>query len=154
MIEIYAEIAEVIAQLPVIKWVDLAPRIEDHTNIYPAVYISMDSDEPLNVMGGSTLCEFAFTVELWIKPYHASTVKPTMSGLCHLSKDIGVVSCVRKAIFDLEGNWVRGTTLLNETMEKQKDDFYKIVQKWKATTAFSMPPNKKLTYPPKPEFNG
>ena len=135
MIEVYMEIGNALAKVDGLKWVDIGPRVEDHTNLYPAAYITIADIQPANMLGGhSGIAEFDFEVEIWTKPYTATTMKPLSPVLNKTSDKLNVIRDSRAAINDLDNVLVGGTTLMHESTSKQKDGFYRTRQKWKATT--------------------
>jgi hypothetical protein len=136
MIHLYSDIADTLKEIGTLKWVDIAPRVEEQTNIYPAAYIGIDEQTPLNPLGGMDgIAEVAFSVEIWLKPYHNSAAKPLSPVLDDLKNNFQLVAEIRAAIMAMETEHVQATTLKSETVEKQPDGFYKILQKWEALTS-------------------
>ncbi|MDR3350719.1 MAG: hypothetical protein LBN98_03595 [Prevotellaceae bacterium] len=135
MIHIYSEIANALKEIDALKWIDIAPRVEEQTNIYPAAYIGVDEQTPLNPLGGMNgIAEIIFSIEIWLKPYHSSTTKPLSPVLNDLKNNFQLIAEIREAIMALETEYVQATTLKSETVEKQPDGFYKVLQRWEAIT--------------------
>ena len=136
MIHIYSEIANALKEVEALKWIDVAPRNEEHINIYPAAYIDIEEQTPLNLLGGTDgMAEVIFSVEIWLKPYHSSTVKPLSPVLNDLKNNFQLIAEIRTVIMDMETEHVQATTLKSETVEKQPDCFYKVLQRWEAITS-------------------
>lgn len=152
MIELYMEIGGALAKVDGLKWVDIGPRVEEHTNIYPAAFIQIPAINPANLIGGSSFAEIEFEVEIWTKPYNATTAKPLSPVLNKFSDKLTVIRGVRHAIDNLETEWINGTTLLYESTEKQKDGFYRTRQKWKATTYMDQEELVRIVFPEKLEI--
>jgi hypothetical protein len=136
MIQIYSEIAGVLKEIEALKWIDIAPRSEEGINIYPASYIDVEEQTPLNLLGGTDgMAEVVFSVEIWLKPYHSTTAKPLSPVMADLQNNFALISAVRSAIMSMETEHVQATTLKSETVEKQPDGFYKVLQRWEAITS-------------------
>jgi hypothetical protein len=136
MIHIYSEIADALKEVEALRWIDIAPRVEEHINIYPAAYIGIDEQTPLNPLGGDNgIAEVAFFIEIWIKPYHASAAKPVSPALDDLKNNFKLINEIRIVIMNMETDHLRATTLKSETVEKQPDGFYKVLQRWEAMTS-------------------
>jgi hypothetical protein len=136
MIQIYHEIAGALNSVEGLKWIDVAPRNEEHINIYPAAYIGIEEQTPLNLLGGTNgMADVAFFTEIWLKPYHSTTVKPLSPVLGDLKDNFRLINEIREAILEMETEHVQATTLKSETVEKQPDGFYKILQRWEAITS-------------------
>lgn len=152
MIAIYTEVAKALQATEQLRWIDIAPRIADHTNAYPAAYISVDEERPLNTIGGTDgIAEAAFSVEYWLKPYHSSTIEPLSPVISDLSSYFDLINVVRKAIYDWQGEAVQNTTLLSEVTSKQADGFYIVTQRWQCLTNMWATDFSKITLPP-PKF--
>jgi hypothetical protein len=136
MIHIYSEIAGALKEVEALKWIDVAPRVEEHINVYPAAYIGIDEQTPLNPLGGMDgVAEVAFSVEIWLKPYRSSTAKPVSPVLDDLKNNFRLISEIRTVIMAVETEYIQATTLKSETVEKQPDGFYKVLQRWEAMTS-------------------
>jgi hypothetical protein len=136
MVHIYTDIAGALKEIEALKWIDIAPRVEEQTNIYPAAYIAINEQTPLNPLGGmNDIAEVAFIVEIWLKPYHSGTAKPLSPALNDLKKHFQLIAEIRNAIITMETEYVQATTLKSETVEKQPDGFYKVLQQWEAMTS-------------------
>ena len=136
MIHIYSEIADALKEIDALKWIDIAPRVEEQTNIYPAAYISIDEQTPLNPLGEMDgIAEVFFSIEVWLKPYHSSTTKPLSPVLDDLKNNFQLITEIRMAVMAMETEYIQATTLKSETVEKQPDGFYKVLQRWEALTS-------------------
>ena len=135
MIHIYEQVANAIKDIEALKWIDIAPRVENHTNIYPAAYISIDEQTPLNPLGGTNgIAEAVFSVEIWLKPYGSSTVKPLSPVIEELKNNFEFIAAIRVAIMNYDSDILGGATLLSETAEKKEDGFYTVFQRWQCVT--------------------
>ncbi|MDR2127411.1 MAG: hypothetical protein LBP63_11375 [Prevotellaceae bacterium] len=154
MIHIHAEIANAIKEIEELKWIDISPRLDSHTNAYPAAYIGVDEQTPLNPLGGMNgIASVAFSVEVWIKPYKSSTVKPLSPVIVDLENNFKLIEDIRQSITNYQSEFIAGTTLISETVEKQEDGFYRALQRWECLTQMW---NTEITDAPgdapKPEF--
>jgi hypothetical protein len=147
MIELYLSISKAISKVPGNRWVDLGPRVADHTVAYPATFVQDVSFAPEELGGGQYYGEFTFRVVTYIKPYHASTAKPKSPALSALA--------VRRAIYDLNDDNVQNTVWLRETVTCDRDGMYAVTQHWKATACVSFAPEiLPATMPPKLVLKG
>jgi hypothetical protein len=136
MIHIYSEIANELKAISGLKWIDVAPRNDENVNIYPAAYISVEEQTPLNLLGGTNgMAEVSFIIEVWLKPYHSSMAKPLSPVLNDLKQHFRLIAEIREAIMAMETEHVQATTLQSETVEKQPDGFYRVLQRWEAITS-------------------
>ncbi|MDR1199935.1 MAG: hypothetical protein LBK94_13160 [Prevotellaceae bacterium] len=135
MIHIYEEIAGAIAGIDELQWIDIAPRNENHTNVYPAAYIGINGQRPLNPLGAMNgIAEVDFSIEVWLKPYHSSAAKPLSPVIADLKNNFNLIAQIRNAIMNCDGEFVGGTTLISEIVEKQEDGFYRVIQNWGCVT--------------------
>lgn len=149
MIAAYTEIAKALEATKLLRWIDIAPRVADHTNDYPAAYISVGEEQPASLLGGlNGMAEIDFSVEYWLKPYHSSTVVPYSPVLVELGSSFDLINNARKAIFDWQGEAVQNTTLLSELVEKQADGFYIVTQRWRGLTSMWATDFSKIELPP------
>ena len=149
MIAAYTEVAKALAATGLLRWIDIAPRVEDHTKDYPGAWISIDEEQPFNTLGGyNGMAEMAFSVEYWIKPYHSSTIVPFSPVLVELGNSFELINNVRKAILEWQGEAVQNTTLLSEVVNKQADGFYVVTQRWQGLTSMWATEFSKVTLPP------
>jgi hypothetical protein len=81
------------------------------------------------------MAEVAFSVEIWLKPYHSAAAKPLSPVLGDLKSSFQLIAEIRSAILSTETKYVQATTLKSETVEKQPDGFYKILQRWECLTS-------------------
>jgi endonuclease IV len=136
MIHIYSEIADALKAVEALRWIDIAPRDEENINIYPAAYIDVEEQAPLNLLGGlNGMAEVIFSVEIWLKPYHSTAIKPLSPALDDLKNNFQLVAEIRSAIMSVETGHLWATTLKSETIEKQPSGFYSVLQRWEAMTS-------------------
>ena len=151
MLELYLSISNAISKVPENKWVDIGPRVPEHTVIYPATFVQDIIFLPQEMGDKQYYGEFTFTVVTYLKPYHGSLAKPKTPDLDKLAEAFTPAVKVRQAIYDLCDPCVQNTVFLRETISCDREGMYAVTQFWKAlaTVSFAPPSPQRLNPSPK-----
>lgn len=128
MVDIYKEISTALSAVNGLSRVDIAPRVETSSNIYPAAYVAIEELSPLNTLGCSDGdAALIFSVEYWLMPFGNNTQGPALN---ELEPHLKTVENARRILLKHYGNYVYNITLLNEKIDTDKEGCYVVAQRW------------------------